>query len=964
MGGRGLVVLYSNVDVFTGGKKSELLRFLGKIRPDLVALTEIFPKSVPNEKLTESLLSVGGYELVLPFSGGGAAPRGVAFLVREGIPFKISEIVDFQESLVVRLFLSPFGSVSLGLVYRSPRSPVSSQLAAFATEFFSGPGPKVLLGDFNIPGVKWENFQGGSAEVGRFFEVLLRENVTQVVDGFTRFGRNQCPSLLDLCFVQNLVLPSIECLPPLGKSDHCVLKFAFDLDVPSASTFRRLWRCADYEKINKSLSLVDWDKLFENCSIEDAWSSFEKVVSEIVEEHVPRVSVNKNSFTAPWFGKRCKLACRSKARAWKRFRFSGNPNFLPLYLSARQKCSKILLQERRNFEASLGAKIVENPKAFWSHVNSSIVHRPGINSVENEGKVLVKDSEIADAYSEYFSSVFVTEPPGPLPTPPVWPVQTTLGEFSAPDVEEIEREIEGLKIGKSCGPDNLPAEFLKGTKMVIARPLKLLFDMSIKTSLIPFGWKRGLVCPIHKSGPKSVVSNFRPISLLSIVGKILEKFVFAQTIKIIEKNGGMISEQYGFRPGRSVNLQLLEVLNYITKSVNSGKPVDTLYLDFKKAFDTVPHRRLISKLGALGVQGSALKWFENYLCGRVQAVRIREAVSSDKSVLSGVPQGSILGPLLFLVYIADLPRVVSLPSQIRLFADDAKIFREILGKDDEIGVQNDIDRVSNWCKIWLLQLNFQKCKVMRFGKSSSSPKYTLLDGTQRRLIEVVSEEKDLGVIFDQKLEFRTHIDTKVKAASRILALIRHSFKYLDRKTFILLYKSLVRPHLEYCSPIWNPSTRMLANSIEKIQKRATKLVYRFDEIPYEGRLRALGLPSLEFRRYREDVITAFKVCKFYPDLKYIFSFQPRLGLRGHELCFQKERVRTRVFRNSLQNRLHSRWNGLPQQFAHIPTLNGLKGFLDKHYDLERFTCRLPSSGSKPGGVAGRAELGELGARQG
>ena len=163
-------------------------------------------------------------------------------------------------------------------------------------------------------------------------------------------------------------------------------------------------------------------------------------------------------------------------------------------------------------------------------------------------------------------------------------------------------------------------------KEVIALPLKLLFYINIKTSLLPFEWKRALVCPIHESGAKSVVSNCRPISL-SLIVKLLEKLVFAQAIKVIDNyGGGLVAEQYGFRPNRSVNLQLIEVMNYVYRSVNTGKTVDTLYLHFKKTFVSVPHRRLISKIGALGIQGSALNWFEIYLYGRTQAVRIMECV--------------------------------------------------------------------------------------------------------------------------------------------------------------------------------------------------------------------------------------------------------------------------------------------------------------------------------------------------
>ena len=211
--------------------------------------------------------------------------------------------------------------------------------------------------------------------------------------------------------------------------------------------------------------------------------------------------------------------------------------------------------------------------------------------------------------------------------------------------------------------------------------------------MLPREWKSALICPIHKSGSKNLVSNYRPISLLSIIMKLLEKSISQQLLNLVSKNGAIIPEQYGFCKGRSVNLQLVEVLNFITRALNAGKSMDVFYFDFKKAFDKVPHRRLLLKLWALGVRDSALKWFENYLTDRVQLVRIRDAVSSQKGVLSGFPQGSILGPLLFLIYVADLPRVISLPSKIRMFADDTKIFREISGKDDELELQKDLENI-------------------------------------------------------------------------------------------------------------------------------------------------------------------------------------------------------------------------------------------------------------------------------
>ena len=305
-----------------------------------------------------------------------------------------------------------------------------------------------------------------------------------------------------------------------------------------------------------------------------------------------------------------------------------------------------------------------------------------------------------------------------------------------------------------------------------------------------------------------------------------------------------------------------------------------------------------------------------------------------------------MGPLLFLIYVADLPQVISHPSKIRMFADDTKIFREISGKDDELELQKDLDNIFHWCKTWLLELNFQKYKIIRFGKGSVKPKYAIRDGSQHHALEAVSQEKDLGIIFDQNINFRSHIELKIKIASRNLALIRNSFKYADKTTFLLLYKSLVRPHLEFCSPVWNSSVKYISNKIENVQERATKLVRELKFFPYEFRNQSLGLPSLEFRRHREDIITAFKICKFSPDImNNMFQFQLKPGLRGHAFALHKEQSLCKSFKNHLSNRIFKTWNSFPPEFSNLPNLNGLKGFIDNYFGDTRYHRHLALSGT-------------------
>ena len=305
------MLLYTNADVLTGEKKGELSDLIAKLQPHVVALTEINPKNCVNDGMTESLLSLRGYELVVPAYQEGSV-RGVALLLRAGIPFRVLGVGRFRESVVVEINLKPLWPITFGVLSRSPSSREYSDLAAVMKEFFSGSGPKILVGDFNLPGVDWDLFHGGQGGLDEFFDVLIERNVLQIVRNFTRFGINQKPSLLDLCLIRNLPSPpTVEHLNPLGKSDHSVLKFLFSFEVPLNKFFMYCWKAANFEKISENHSNVKWSEIFKDKSVEESWSSFKTLAPENIKNYVPLVSVTKESSAAPWFGKKCRVALRA-----------------------------------------------------------------------------------------------------------------------------------------------------------------------------------------------------------------------------------------------------------------------------------------------------------------------------------------------------------------------------------------------------------------------------------------------------------------------------------------------------------------------------------------------------------------------------------------------------------------------------------------------------------------------------
>ena len=280
--------------------------------------------------------------------------------------------------------------------------------------------------------------------------------------------------------------------------------------------------------------------------------------------------------------------------------------------------------------------------------------------------------------------------------------------------------------------------------------------------------------------------------------------------------------------------------------------MNTVYLDFSKAFDSVPHKRLMVKMENYGITGNILGWCKHFLSDRRQRVVINGEKSVWERVISGVSQGSVIGPTMFVLFINDMPEVVT--SCIEMFADDAKIFKAMLTKQDRCDLQGDLDNLQNWAITWKMKFNADKCKVLHLGSQNPRYEYTMCD----ICLEAVREENDLGVIVDEKLKFDTHTVTQANKVNRVLGLIRRTFDNLDEEMLVLLYKSLVRPHLEYCHAVVYPQYVKQEKMLEAVKRRATRLVPKIRKNEYPERLEKLKLPTLAYRRRRGDMIEVYK----------------------------------------------------------------------------------------------------------
>ena len=497
---------------------------------------------------------------------------------------------------------------------------------------------------------------------------------------------------------------------------------------------------------------------------------------------------------------------------------------------------------------------------------------------------------------------------------------------------DIERRLTRLNGSKSHGVDNVHPHVLKNCAHSLKVPLEILFKKSLATGEVPSLWKKANITPLHKSGSKNIMSNYRPVSLTSIVCKIMEGLVKDNIMAHLTKHKLITKNQHGFVKNKNCTTNLLESMDFITHLISQGIPVDIFYADFAKAFDKVPHKKLIAKLKSYGINDETVQWIQAFLADRVQRVVLGNTSSNWTEVTSGVPQGSVLGPLLFVIYINDLTK--QLENMAKLYADDSKLMRKVESEEDKESLQKDIDRISEWSHEFGLPLNLNKCHIMHLGKNNKNYEYDILDRSTntRRMLSATKCEKDLGVMVSSDLKVDQHITKITTTANKMLGLLLNSFSFIDQKSYRTLYCTFVRSQLEFAEPVWSPHMEMHIEKLERIQRRASKHAPGLAKMDYAERLNQLNLTSLEDRRIRGDLITQFKIMNGLEAVNWT-NPPARYGAttRGHHLRYVKELSTNSIRSNFFFNRIANVWNGLPAEVIRANTVNMFKARLDNWF---------------------------------
>lgn len=723
-----------------------------------------------------------------------------------------------------------------------------------------------FLGDFNIPDIDWLD-QGGdaiaqvSSSIGRG---LL--NLMGLVNG-TQYNatKNKLGRILDL-LISNVDCQTISCNtlldpdshhPPFSAITSLGMLFA---PMKCHSVQRYNFHKADMDGMELELGKINWVNALSHLSSEEAVDTFYETVYGIIRLHVPLTRI-KNANYPVWFSPSLIRILKKKERAWVRWKIYNNLSDYLTFSNYRNLFHNQCARCYRNYIESVENNIPKNVKYFWSFISARKCKAKLPSSMFFRNVTSDDPTNICNLFSNYFCSVY--EPSSFNPNTWQPPTACLENASSVSDIflteDVISMSLKSLDPSKGAGPDGLPPSFFIKLYKSLCTPLYIIFNKCIREGVFPAVWKKAFITPVYKSGDKSNVENYRPISILSTLSKVFERLVHGSLYPHIHQH--IILEQHGFVKRRSTTTNLMVFTNYLFEHMDQRIQVDAVYTDFQKAFDKVDHKILMDKIAFNGIRGNLLRWFMSYIFNRTQKVVVNGYESDVVTVTSGVPQGSILGPLLFILFINDIKQCF-INSRFLMYADDIKIYTPCKTIEDCLLLQDDLNRLHTYCTVNKLFLSLPKCHAISFTKNKNKINhiYSISDVPLKTVLSV----RDLGVILDSCLHFDVHHNAIINKAFQMFGFVmRSSRDFVRPSTFLLLYKTLIRSQLEYASPIWNPLYEKYISGLEMVQKKFLRSMnYKcyHSKTPYTQLLEKYNILSLQHRRMLLSVMMLHGLC--------------------------------------------------------------------------------------------------------
>ena len=670
----------------------------------------------------------------------------------------------------------------------------------------------ILTGDFNINQLN----NNPNDKIGC---LLTQFSLHQIITEPTYITEHSS-SLLDLIIVSNpfSILYS-EVGPPLLNQTryHLPVIGLLHHDSSHNSSFKRkifLYEKGDYDSYRQQLSNIDWDNIFSTENVDDITSTITANIIDIANRTIPNKIITVRKENPPWITSHIKKMIRRKNRAHRRAKKTNSVGNWEKYRLIRNKCNDVVRNCKQDYFSNISNKInleKSGSRNWWNLVKSllgSTCNRHSIPPLQLDHDTICDNVTKCELFNEFFcKQSTLDDTHATLPDPPPAP-DDVLSNLIITETE-VEDILKTLDTTKASGPDNISPRLLKEASCILKKPFCRLFNLSLSQSIYPTQWKLANVTPVFKKDNPSDLTNYRPISLISVMGKVMERCVYKHIYNFLLDNNIISVNQSGFTPGDSAINQLLYITNEFGKALDDGKEIRVVFCDISKAFDRVWHKGLLWKLKSAGIRGPLLLWIENYLKNRRQRVVINNSYSGWEDIAAGVPQGSILGPLFFILYINDI--VTEIESSIKLFADDTSLYIIV---DDPASaaesINSDLHKIHSWSNQWLVKFNAQKTETMTVSKKINKPVHPplIMNNVQ---INSVKDHKHLGLIISDYGSWHKHIDLITKKAFIRINILR-KFRYiLDRKTLEKIYLTFIRSIVEYADVVWDNPIALLVN---------------------------------------------------------------------------------------------------------------------------------------------------------
>ena len=903
--------------------EAELTRF------DIITLSETWLyESFPSDKL-----NITGYHPPIRLDRvDQSAHGGVAVYVREHLYCKHRPDLHVPGLEALWIEVSINSEIMLiGCFYRSPSELVSyyDLIDESIRLALQTPHKVIVLGDFNSD---CKDFLHRHIQ-----RIMTLNGLQQMITEPTRYDGDSV-KLIDLILTPcPEIIENVGVLPPV-KSDHCCVYLEIKSSRPVSFSFKRTLyiysKLNEQEFLNKAGS-IDWNELVSTGTIDNAAELFSERLLYIGKACMPVKTIVIKDKDAPWITEEIKKFIRKKETIYILAKKLNSVWCWNLFKQIRNQLVDKIRNRKEEYERHLENRINSQTnfgqKDWWKLVNSFFNRQNALSSEippikdADSGEIIYSPDKKAELFNSFFvNQSRINNMDDDLPN-----IQHN--DIAAPELiittEMVRRIINNLDQSKAVGPDLIHNKLLTKAVNIISGPLATLFNRSLEESKFPLMWKTGHVTPIHKKSDRSLCTNYRPISLLSCVGKIMEKCVQKHLFDFLVGNNLLTVSQSGFIPGDSTTYQLLSIYNDFCKSLDQQCTTQALFFDISKAFDRVWHRGLIHKLDAIGIRGSLLNWFTDYLRGRKQAVVIKGKTSTYKTVTSGVPQGSVLGPTLFLIYINDINNGIQ--SEVKLFADDTSMYLRMNdGLRRSAILNSDVNKILTWSHLWKVDFNPSKTELLTLSNQRQPDTHPIL--FENTILLESHTHKHLGVVLQNDCRWKSHIESIIAKIRPQIACLR-SFKHkFNRKTLEIMYKAYILPHVDYADVVWDNCSIALSNDLENAHLDALRTITGLVRGTSHNKLYSeSGFIPLKLRRERHKLTLFFKIVhRLIPT--YLSANLPPLVIdinpyhRRRILERQVPNFRTELYRNSFFPSTTVLWNNLPDNIKNIASLSHFK----------------------------------------